>query len=254
MLELTDCGNTPEALVGAPTRKAGKPEYLQILSDAERNGWKVSCTTIEIGVLDHHHPEVMPSLSNPTLRYVPHTKWKDALSKAAAIAINCWTAIFLAQSNRSWPQNRLLATHGLANISVTQFLIQFTAHIILTPTYQLFTPFSGLIYCILLFYPFPISTYNLARLTPLPAPPGHLSPVTENIYIHEIAKNVLRTLCNNGFSPPFELVKPTLKQNSYAIRTKGSTAIFIPCNVLHKGLAIQSFPIVASPNKTEKLH
>ena len=128
---------------------------------------------------------------------------------------------------------------------MTQSLIQFTAHVILTPTYQLFTPFSGLINCIILFYPFPISTYNLARLTPLLAPPGHLSPVTENTYIHAIANNVLRTLCNNGFSPPFELVKPTLKQNSYAIRTKGSTAIFTPRNVLRKGLSNQSFPIVS---------
>ena len=104
-----DCGNTPEALAVAQTRKVGKPEYLQILSDAERNGWKVSYTTIEIGVLGHHHPEVMPSLTK-SYPERPHTKWKDALSKAAAIAINCSRAILLAQSNRSWPQNRLLLT------------------------------------------------------------------------------------------------------------------------------------------------
>ena len=98
------------------------------------------------------------------------------------------------------------STHDLT-CSVTQSLIQFTAHVILTPTYQLFTPFSGLIYYILLFYPFPISTYNLARLTTLPAPPGHLSPVTENIYIH----NVLRTLCNNCFSSPLRIGKTNVE-------------------------------------------
>ena len=88
MLELTVCGNTPEALAAAQTRKAGKPEYLQILSHVERNGWKVSYTTIEIGALGHHHPEVLPSLTK-SYPEISRTKWKDA------IAINCSRAIFL---------------------------------------------------------------------------------------------------------------------------------------------------------------
>ena len=51
LLELTVCGNTMEALASLQARKAGKLEYLQVLSDADRNGWKAKYTTIKIGAM-----------------------------------------------------------------------------------------------------------------------------------------------------------------------------------------------------------
>ena len=38
LLKMTVCGNTMEALASAQAWEAGEPEYLQALSDAERNG------------------------------------------------------------------------------------------------------------------------------------------------------------------------------------------------------------------------
>ena len=110
--------------------------------------------------------------------------------------------ISIAQQHVAQTESEQTSTHD-PTCSLTQSLNQFTVHVIYSLSHQLFTPLSGRIYCILLFYPLPISTYNLARLTPPPpAPPGHLSPVTENTSIHSIANNVLCMLCNNGFSPP----------------------------------------------------
>ena len=79
LLELSVCGNTMEALASAQAWKAGKPEYLQVLSDADRNGWKAKYTTIEIGALGHHFPSSLTQLSRNFLQ-IPSSKWREVLS------------------------------------------------------------------------------------------------------------------------------------------------------------------------------
>ena len=99
LLELTVCGNTMEPLALAQTRKAGKLEYLQVLSDADRNGWKAKYTTIDIGALGHHHLSSLTQLPR-NFSQIPSSKWREVLSRAAIIAVNCSRARFL------WPLNK----------------------------------------------------------------------------------------------------------------------------------------------------
>ena len=98
MLELTVCGNTPEAISAAQTRKANKSEHLGIVSDLNRLGWNAKYGTIEIGALGHYNPTA-PATLKDVLPWISSLDWKEILTVAGKIAINCSQAIFFARSN-----------------------------------------------------------------------------------------------------------------------------------------------------------
>lgn len=101
MLELTVCGNTPEAISAAQIRKANKSEYLGIVSDLNRLGWNAKYGTIEIGTLGHYNPTA-PATLKDVLPWISSLDWKEILTVAGKIAINCSQAILLARSNTRW--------------------------------------------------------------------------------------------------------------------------------------------------------
>ena len=103
MLELTVCGNTCDDLAAVHTRKSHKQEYLQLLSDARRNGWEAKYSTIEIGALGHYNP-VAPAELATNCESIPLLKWREILLRAATVAVTC--AIYLARNNRVWSSNR----------------------------------------------------------------------------------------------------------------------------------------------------
>ena len=85
------------------TRKSHKQEYLQLLSDARRNGWEAKYSTIEIGALGHYNP-VAPAELATNCESIPLLKWREILLRAATVAVTC--AIYLARNNCVWSSNR----------------------------------------------------------------------------------------------------------------------------------------------------
>ena len=107
MLKLTVCGNTPDALQAAHSRKSRKAEYLHIVSDLIHRGWSASYTTIEIGCLGHYCHRAPSELQN-SCNLLSHLPWEAILRRASPIAINCSQAIFMARRQGPWPSSKQL--------------------------------------------------------------------------------------------------------------------------------------------------
>ena len=65
LFELTVCGFTEQAMAAAHQRKSSKhfQEYIHLVSDATRAGWKANYTTIEIDILGNYLPSTLIELS-----------------------------------------------------------------------------------------------------------------------------------------------------------------------------------------------
>ena len=107
LVELTFCGNTMDAMAAARNRKANKLEYLYLLSDIRRKGWKASYSTIEIGALGHYNPDSLSTLS-ASWQDIRMSEWKKILTSGATTAISCSQVIFHARANSAWSPNRPL--------------------------------------------------------------------------------------------------------------------------------------------------
>ena len=55
LLELTVCGNSEKAMAAVHQRQSTKLEYIHLISDATRAGWRANYTALEIDVLVHQH-------------------------------------------------------------------------------------------------------------------------------------------------------------------------------------------------------
>ena len=106
-LELTVCGNTPTAIQNANQRKSNKTEYLHLLSDCRRKGWAASYHTIEIGTLGHYNP-VAPRQLSGFSKTISTSAWRQLLTTASEVAINCSYFLFSARSSAVWPTNKPL--------------------------------------------------------------------------------------------------------------------------------------------------
>ena len=106
-LELTVCGNTPTAIQNANQRKSNKTEYLHLLSDCRRKGWAASYHTIEIGALGHYNP-VAPRQLSGLSKTISTSAWRQLLTTASEVAINCSYFLFSARSSAVWPTNKPL--------------------------------------------------------------------------------------------------------------------------------------------------
>ena len=96
-------------------RKTHKQEYLQLLSDARKNGWEAKYTTIKFGALGHYN-SIAPVELATNSKSIPLPKWRKILLRAAAIAISCSQVIFLARNISFWPLNRpRLTMHSPCN-------------------------------------------------------------------------------------------------------------------------------------------
>jgi hypothetical protein len=109
MLELTVCGNTPEAIQAAHNRKSNKVDYLHLISDLTRGGWSISYSTIEVGCLGHYCHSSPAELHHSCKLLLPSIPWRDILTRASTIAINSSQTIFLARKQVFLPSNRPLA-------------------------------------------------------------------------------------------------------------------------------------------------
>ena len=107
LFELTVCGNSEQAMAAAHQRKSTKQEYIHLISDATRTGWKANYTTLEIGVLGHYLPSTPTELS-AACPNIHHTYWLKILQSTAKIAISCSYSIFLARDELKWSPRPLL--------------------------------------------------------------------------------------------------------------------------------------------------
>ena len=101
LLELTVCGNSEQVMAAVHQRQSTKQEYIHLISDVTRAGWKANYTTLEIGVLGHYLPPTPTELSaaHPNIH---HTYWLKILQSTTKIAISCLFPIFLTHDELKW--------------------------------------------------------------------------------------------------------------------------------------------------------
>ena len=91
-------------------RKSGKQEYIHLISDATRVGWRANYTTLEIGVLGHYLPSSPIELSAacPNIHHNYNIRLKSYSPCTAKIAIGCSYSIFMACDELKWSPRPLL--------------------------------------------------------------------------------------------------------------------------------------------------
>ena len=111
LLELTVCGDSPQAMLQAQARKGGKEDYLILASHLEDIGLETSFYTIEISSLGHTNSDTinaLKSIYNVIESTASTTSLVNQLLKnSAKISVACSQTIFYARKNTLWEDRPL---------------------------------------------------------------------------------------------------------------------------------------------------
>ena len=105
--ELTVCSNTQRGFDEARSRKRNKHAYIQLISDLEAKGFKVNCSTIEIGSLSHCTSGATNAISG-LMPALSTAREKLMLATLGKVSIGCSYHIFNARDSTVWTENRPL--------------------------------------------------------------------------------------------------------------------------------------------------